>query len=113
MTERETLACTLSGPELGERIQNWSRVASRATSRLVEKDRIVATYPRDNDLLQQLRKLIAAEADCCPFMQFTIKERPHEFEVELRVPDDMSEALAPMLARVTQGPGVKPRMALP
>ena len=107
----ETLACTLSGPELAERIREWGQVAAHATSRRVEKSRIVSTYPRDDELLQQLEKLIAAEAECCPFMEFAIDLGQEEFEVELRVPDDMGEALAVMLGLVTQQPGPTPQAA--
>ena len=103
--EKGMLACSLDGPELVERMEQWTQLASRATSRRVEKTRVVSTYPRSEDLLQQLRGLIAAEAECCSFMQFTIDEHEDEFEVELRVPDDMSEALAVMLGLVTQEPG--------
>jgi MerR family transcriptional regulator, copper efflux regulator len=102
MTKEETLACSLSGPDMIERIREWGQVASRATSRHVEKGRIVSIYPPDQQLLQQLRELIAAEAECCPFMRFNVEEGPDEVEVELRVPDDMSEALAVMLGLVTQ-----------
>jgi MerR family copper efflux transcriptional regulator len=110
MTKEETLACSLSGPELVERIREWGQVASHATSRHVEKGRIVSTYPLDQQLLQRLRRLIAAEAECCPFMQFNVEEGPDKVEVELRVPEDMSEALAVMLGLVTQqsGPASQP-----
>ena len=111
MTNTETLACSLSGPDLVERIREWGHVASHATSRHVEKGRIVSTYPPDQQLLRQLRKLIAAEAECCPFMQFTVEEGPDQVEVELRVPEDMSEALAVMLGLVTQQPGSPPQPA--
>ncbi len=105
MMKEETLACSLSGPEMIERIREWGQVAARATSRHVEKGRIVSTYPPDQPLLQQLRRLIAAEAECCPFMQFKVDEGADRVEVELRVPEDMSEALAVMLGLVTQQPG--------
>jgi hypothetical protein len=105
MTNGETLACSLSGPELVERIREWGWVASQATGRHVEKGRIVSTYPPDQGLLGQLRKLIAAEAECCPFMQFKVDEGRDQVVVELRVPDDMSEALAVMLGLVTQQSG--------
>lgn len=62
----------------------------------MEKSRVVSTFPNDDQLLQQVRELIAAEADCCPFMAFTIEERPDQFLVELRVPEEMSGALALM-----------------
>ena len=102
MMKEEALSCSLSGPDLLERITEWGRVASHAKSRHVETGRIVSTYPPDQDLLARLRSLIAAEAECCPFMRFTVEERPEEVVVELRVPDDMSEMLAVMLGMVTQ-----------
>ena len=101
MTGKETLGCSLSGSELIERVTEWRHVASHALSRRVEKGRIVSTYPVDRRLLQQLRKLIAAEARCCDFMQFKVAESPDQIEVELRVPDDMSEELAVMLGLLT------------
>ena len=109
--ERETLACTLSESELADRIQEWAQVTSRATSRRVESGRIVSTYPPDDDLLQQVRELIAAEAECCTFMQFTLKEKQDGFEVQLRVPDDKSETLAVMLGLVAKQPGSAPQPA--
>jgi hypothetical protein len=102
MTTEEMLACSLSGPDLVQRIGEWAHVASQATSRHVEKGLIVSTYPPDRRFLQELRKLIAAEAECCPFMHFKVEEGPGQVVVELRVPDEMSEALAVMLGLVTQ-----------
>ena len=99
----------MNGHDLVERIEEWGQVTSRATSRHVERGRIVSTYPPDRDLVQQLRRLIAAEAECCTFMRFTVDERPDEVVVELRVPEDMSEALAAMLGLVTQRSGSAPR----
>lgn len=102
MTTSETLACSLGGDELIERLGQWAHVASQATSRHVEKGRIVSTYPADEDLLRRLRELIAAEAECCSFMKFEVTEGPDGVVVELRVPDEMSGALAVMLGVVTQ-----------
>jgi hypothetical protein len=62
---------------------------------------IVSTYPQDQEVLDQLRRLIAAEAECCAFMRFNVQEGADEVVVELRVPEDMSEALAVMLGLVT------------
>jgi hypothetical protein len=104
MSDNETLACSLNGPQLVERIRDWGEVASRAQTRHVEKGRIVSTYPKDDQLLADLRRLIAAEAECCPFMAFNVEEGPAQVVVELRVPDDMSEALAVMLGLVTKQP---------
>ena len=81
MKETPIAACSLSGLELVERITEWAEVASHATSRHVEKGRIVSTYPLEEQVLQQLRKLFAAEAECCPFMQFDVEAGPNGVEV--------------------------------
>ena len=108
MEKTEPIACSLTESELTERMASWREVASRGTSRYAEKGRIVSSYRRDERLLQQLRELIAAEAECCSFMQFNIEERPEEVVVELRVPPEMSDALAVMLGVVTQQPDSAP-----
>jgi hypothetical protein len=102
VTDSDMLACSLSGPELSQRIREWSEVAARARSRYVEKDRIVSIYPPDEGLRKELRRLIDAEAQCCSFMEFDVAEEPDQVVVELRVPHDMSEALAVMLGSVTR-----------
>jgi hypothetical protein len=102
MTKREQhLACTLSGPELVGRIQEWASVASHAKSRHVEEGRVVSAYPSDPQLLERMQKLIAAESECCPFLHFDIQQKAEEMIVELRVPKEMTEALAVMLGLVT------------
>ncbi len=104
MEHNETLACALSGPDLAERVRDWSEVTSRARRRHVERGRVVSTYPNDDQLLHTLRRLIAAEADCCPFMEFDVKAGRDEVVVELRVPDELSGVVAGMLYLATQSP---------
>jgi MerR family copper efflux transcriptional regulator len=100
-SREESLACTLSGPELSERIREWTDVASQATSREVHESRVVSRYPADPHLLARLRNLIAAEAECCPFIEFHVEERPTHFVVELRVPPDMGGVLSVMLGLIS------------
>jgi hypothetical protein len=102
MTKLEQhLACTLTGPELVGRIQEWASVASYARSRYVEEGRVTSVYPSDPELLDRLQRLIAAEAECCPFLHFDIQQEAEEMIVELHVPKEMTEALAVMLGLVT------------
>jgi hypothetical protein len=82
-------ACTLEGPELMARIQSWQRVVNRATSRRIEGSRLIATYPLDARLLEELRDLIAAERTCCSFLEFTVEEGPDGVVTELRLPEEM------------------------
>ena len=85
----QALMCALEGEQLIARMQAWQQVVSRATSRHVERGRATATYPNDAEVLQELRDLIAAEADCCPFLEFRIEEGPDGILTELRVPEEM------------------------
>ncbi len=45
-------------------------------------------------VVHRIRRLIAAEADCCSFMDFNIRQHAGEIVVELTVPDEVGEALA-------------------
>ena len=99
----QNMACTLGGPELIERIAEWAEVSKNALSRRVEAGRITSIYPWDDEVVGRLRRLIAAEADCCSGMEFTLTERGDRLEVELRVPDEISGMLAMMLGVLEPG----------
>ena len=90
-------ACSLEGSELLARIHAWQQVTSRAISRRVEGDRIVATYPNDAQLLGQLRELIAAEAACCSFLEFTVEEKPDAVVTELGFPEETPAEMRTMI----------------
>jgi hypothetical protein len=94
---RETLACTLEGKELEERVRAWMEVASRARDRKVEPGRIVSVYPRDTALRERLRELIAAEAECCTFLKFSIAEGHDTMTIELRLPEEMTPMFSSLL----------------
>jgi hypothetical protein len=93
-TPQQPLACTLEAAELGDRLRAWSEVLPRASTRRTEDGRVVATYPKDAELLSRLRELIAAEANCCSFLDFRLEERPDAIVVELRLPDGVPASLA-------------------
>ncbi len=100
----EALGCSLEGQELSDRVDEWARLMGRATSRRVEKGRIVSTYPREQSLLDQLSGLIAAEAECCSFMNFRVEEQADQVVVELSVPDEMSQTLSSMFGLLATEP---------
>ncbi len=71
----QTFACSLSGPELADRMSEWDKLRDEA---LIEEttmeQRVVARYERREDVVLRLRALIAAEASCCPFLRFELVE---------------------------------------
>ncbi len=95
--DQPELSCTLTGPELAARVEEWRRVTAQAKTRTLEGTRAVSVYPNDPDLLDQLRRLIDAEKDCCSFMEFRIEESHDEVVVHLEVPEEMKEVLGAMV----------------
>jgi hypothetical protein len=100
----QVLMCSLEGDQLARRVRAWQEVASRATARHVKDDRVTATYPNDAQLLVELRELIDAEAECCPFLDFRIEERPDRILTELRFPEDMPAPMRALLLEVMGTP---------
>jgi hypothetical protein len=91
--EAKPLACTLEGSALADRIEAWRAVVARASTRRVEDGRFVAVYPKDVQILDRLRELIAAEAECCAFLRVDVDERPDAIVTELRLPDELPDSM--------------------
>jgi hypothetical protein len=88
----QPLSCRLDGPDFVDRIEAWREVVARATTRRVEGGRVVAVYPNDAQLLARLRELIAAEAECCSFLHFSLEETPDAILTELRLPEELPDS---------------------
>ena len=50
--------------------------------------RITSVYPLDQGLLGRIRSLIEAEADCCPFLRFVVREERDRIVVQLDFPEE-------------------------
>jgi hypothetical protein len=88
----QPLSCRLDGRDFVDRIEAWREVVARATTRRVEDRRVVAVYPNDAQLLARLRELIAAEAECCSFLHFSLEETPDAIRTELRLPEELPDS---------------------
>lgn len=95
------LSCSLEGPELLARIQDWKKLAARARTRSLEGNGVVSVYPKDSALLAELNRLIEAEKECCSFMEFRVQEGPEEIVVRLEVPKEMAHMLELMVGIAT------------
>ncbi len=101
--QAQPLTCSLEDADLVARLAAWHEVLRRATSRRVDGGRVVATYPRDAELLRRLCELIAAEAACCSFLHFGLDETPDSIVTELRLPQDLPDALRAQICEVFGG----------
>jgi hypothetical protein len=90
----ETGECSLSPEDFRQRVEQWTVLASETLTRTLEEGKVLSTYPRTDQIRQRLRDLIAAEAVCCPFLIFEMKELPDIIEVELRYPPEFEAVVA-------------------
>ena len=90
--------CALDSGEMIERVKAWRAVSSRALAREVYSDRITSIYPSDPALIGQLKDLIAAEAICCSFLKFSMKEEAGETIVELSFPEEARPVVESVIA---------------
>jgi hypothetical protein len=88
--------CSLSPNALSERQGAWRSLTTQALQRRVEPGCVLSTYPNRPEIVQRLAELVEAEKECCPFLEFDIREGDSVIEVELRYPPEF----APMLASV-------------
>jgi hypothetical protein len=97
MSDPERASCSLSPNALSERGGAWRSLMAQALHRRVEPGRVLGTYPNRPEIAQSLAQLVEAEKDCCPFLEFDIRESDSTIEVELRYPPEFAATLAPVL----------------
>jgi hypothetical protein len=83
-------ACSLSPAVLQERIGEWRSLMAQALTREAGTGRVRATYPNRPDIARRLDELIAAENECCSFLEFDVQPRGDMLEVELRHPPEFA-----------------------
>ena len=93
----ERATCSLSPNALSERRGAWRSLMAQALHRRVEPGRVLSTYPNGPEIAKSLAQLVEAEKDCCPFLEFDIRESDSTIEVELRYPPEFAAMLASVL----------------
>ena len=97
MSDTERATCSLSPNALSERRGAWRSLMAQALHRRVEPGRVLSTYPSGPEIARSLAQLVEAEKDCCPFLEFDIRESDSTIEVELRYPPEFAATLASVL----------------
>ncbi|MGW1771919.1 heavy metal-responsive transcriptional regulator [Streptomyces sp. NPDC002104] len=88
------VACTLGGAELGERTEQWQRLAAKAIRRENIPDGIRLYFPAGAELASEVAALAAAEQSCCAFFDFTLHLTPTALQLEVRAPESAAGMLA-------------------
>jgi hypothetical protein len=95
--------CALSPEEFEMRVREWRALANEALTRTAEPGRVISSYPATEDIRRRLLMLIEAEARCCSFLEFDMRDRDGAIEVELRYPAGFDSVLELVLPEPTSG----------
>ena len=90
MTSDTPMACSLGAGELKQRLAAIAETgASSLISRDVEGGRHLLRFRADEVTRQRLDGIVAAEAECCSFLDLSLSERGDELVLSIAGPGDV------------------------
>lgn len=102
MTDRP-IACTLDARDLRHRLAEIARIgADGLTDHSAQGGRHVLRFRAGATIHERLNAIVAAEADCCSFLDLALAEDGDELVLTIAAPDD-AQQLADDLARAFAG----------
>jgi hypothetical protein len=89
MTNNQPIACSLGASDLQQRLAEIAKIgADSLTDRAVEDGRHVLRFRADATTRERLDAIVAAEADCCSFLDLSLVEDADELVLTIAAPDD-------------------------
>lgn len=103
MTEALPIACSLGANDLKQRLATITEIGAESLlSREVEGGRHLLRFRSDAATRRQLKEIVAAEAECCSFLDLALEERSGDLVLSVRAPKD-GQAVADELAAAFDG----------
>jgi hypothetical protein len=87
------IACSLTGPELEQRLAEIA-AAGKAARRVGDE----LHFPADRATRERLEAIIAAESRCCAFLSFELRENGEELVLSVSAPEEAAPIAAELLA---------------
>jgi hypothetical protein len=98
MSEDKPVACSLGAVELEQRIAKIAGVGAQSLiDREVDGDRHLLRFHAGADTRGRLEEIVAAEAECCSFLDLALAEEGGELVLSIAAPGEarvVAEALA-------------------
>jgi len=102
MTEAVPIACSLGASDLRQRLNEIAEVgAASLIERTVDGKRHLLRFHSDPETRRRLEVIVAAEAECCSFLELSLEERSGELVLSIGSPEDgrpVAEELAAAFA---------------
>jgi MerR family transcriptional regulator, copper efflux regulator len=89
----QPIACTLSPRAYRDRAEELSALARRALQHRIDHG-IRLTFDTGEVTYDRLRGIVAAEAECCPFLTMRISRAPDVLHLEITGPDEAGPIIA-------------------
>ncbi len=103
MTEALSIACSLSADDLKQRLAAIAKIGEESLiDRATEDGRQVLRFRSDAGTRKRLGEIVAAEAECCSFLDLSLEERGRELILSVAAPQN-GQAVADELAAAFAG----------
>ena len=87
MSEERSVACSLGAAELEQRATKIGVIGASLTSHSVEDGRHALRFRAIQQTRHQLEEIVAAEAECCPFLDLSLAEEDGELVLSIAAPE--------------------------
>jgi hypothetical protein len=98
------IACSLGASALEQRLIEMAEIgADRLISRETDGDRHLLRFRADADTRRRLKEIVAAEAECCAFLDLSLSEKGGDLVLAIAAPLDgqtLADGLADAFTKV-------------
>ena len=106
MTEGKPVACSLGASELQQRLAAIAEVgAEDLISRDVDDGRHRLRFRSSAATRERLEGIVAAEAECCSFLEISLAEEDGELVLSIAAPEDGQVVADELAGAFAAGPG--------
>ena len=96
MDSNTPIACTLSAAALSARLAEMNRLGRDA---LLSVDGAgTLRFRADTETRARLEAIVAAEAECCPFLDMDVREEDGALVLEIRAPQEAEPVVADLVS---------------
>jgi hypothetical protein len=82
--ERIPIACSLDGNAARRRRADWASILAARLSVELDPELLTVRFPTSADLSTKLGALVAAERECCGFVEWALEDRGGELHLTVR-----------------------------
>jgi hypothetical protein len=103
MPEELPLACSLSGADLKERLAEISEVGRTGLLQVETKDgTAVLRFRAAEGMPDRLAKIVAAESECCAFLEMKVENRDGSLELSIGGPEGSEPVIEELVEAFTR-----------